>query len=32
MDEIFDEFKNTISQIRQTNDVYKYLKDVVKLS
>lgn len=31
MDEIFDEFKNTISQIRQTNDVYKYLKDVVKL-
>lgn len=31
MDEIFNEFKCTISQIRQTNDVYKYLKDVVKL-
>lgn len=31
MGEIFDEFKSTISQIRQTNDVYKYLKDVVKL-
>lgn len=31
MDEIFNEFKCTISQIRQTNDVYKYLKGVVKL-
>lgn len=31
MDEIFNEFKCTISQIRQTNDVYKYLKGVIKL-
>lgn len=31
MDEIFDEFERTIAQIRQTNDLYKYLKDVVKL-
>lgn len=31
MDEIFDEFERTIAQIRQTNDLYKYLRDVVKL-
>ena len=32
MDEIYNEFERTIAQIRQTNDVYKYLKDVVKLN
>lgn len=31
MDEIYDEFERTIAQIWQTNDVYKYLRDVVKL-
>lgn len=32
MDEIYNEFKRTIAQIRQTNDVYNYLKNVVKLN
>lgn len=32
MDEIYNEFERSIAQIRQTNDVYKYLKDVVKLN
>lgn len=32
MDEIYNEFELSIAQIRQTNDVYKYLKDVVKLN
>lgn len=32
MDEIYNEFERTIAQIRQINDVYKYLKDVVKLN
>lgn len=31
MDEIYKEFTTTISNIRQTSDVYKYLKDVVKI-
>lgn len=32
MDEIYNEFERTIAQIRQTNDVYNYLKNVVKLN
>lgn len=31
MDKIYEEFTTTISHIRQTSDVYKYLKDVQKI-